>query len=505
MYLYYMNDLQPISTSSDTITISRQEYEKLLEAQAGYEHLKLELEKLKRMIFGAKSERFVPISPDQLTLFDLPQQAKEEDNQETITYNRRKPEQEKPAGHGRLALPAHLPRVEHVIEPAEKVEGAKKIGEEITEVLDYKPGKLYVNKYIRPKYALPDKQGVIIGELPSLPIPKGNAGPGLLAYITVSKFTDHLPFYRQAQRFKREGVQLSESTLNGWFSAGCHLIEPLYEKHKQLVQGVSYLMADETPIPVLTKDKPGATHKGYLWAYYAPIERVVLFDYRKSRGREGPLEFLKDFKGVLQTDGYEVYKIFDNKPEITLLACMAHARRKFDEAIKNDKVRAEFMLKQIQDLYAVERKAREGNVSFEERKALRQKESVPILEEMEAWMKKEIIKVLPKSAIGIAIAYTLSLWPRLLRYADDGRCEIDNNLIENSIRPIAIGRKNYLFAGSHEGAERAALMYSFLGTCKQHDVNPFNWLRDTFAKFPDCKISQIENYLPHNWKSEPVQ
>jgi transposase len=492
-----MNDLQPISTHSDSITISRQEYENL---NFEIERLKLELDKLRRMIFGAKSERFVGATPGQLSLFDIPQEAKVEKDEETITYTRKKPEQEKAVGHGRMALPSHLPRVEHIIEPADKIEGAKKIGEEITEVLEYKPGKLYVNRYIRPKYVMPENKGIIIGELPSMPIPKGNAGPGLIAHITVSKFVDHLPFYRQVQQYKREEVQLSESTLNGWFSAGCNLIEPLYEKHRQIVQGVSYLMADETPIPVLTKDKPGATHKGYFWAYYSPVERLVLFDYQKTRSREGPLGFLKNFSGILQTDGYEVYKIFDHKPEITLLACMAHARRKFDEAIKNDKARAEFMLKLIQKLYVVERKAKEQDLSYHERKALRQIESIPVLNEMEEWMKQEIIKVLPQSAIGKAIAYTLNLWPRLKRYVDDGRSEIDNNLIENSIRGIAIGRKNYLFAGSHEGAERAALMYSLLGTCKMHNVNPFNWLRDVFANLPECKTSMLESYLPQNWK-----
>lgn len=500
-----MNDLQHISTHSDIITLTRQQYDELMNEKINLnvenERLKLELDKLRRMIFGAKSERFVSVSPDQLSLFDIPQQAKEEDKQETIIYTRRKPEQEKPVGHGRMALPSHLPRIEHIIEPADKIEGAKKIGEEITEVLEYKPGKLYVNRYIRPKYVMPDNKSIVIGELPSMPIPKGNAGPGLLAHITVSKFIDHLPFYRQVQQFKREEVQLSESTLNGWFSAGCNLIEPLFEKHKKIVQGVSYLMADETPIPVLTKDKPGATHKGYLWAYYSPVERLVLFDYQKTRSREGPLEFLKDFRGILQTDGYEVYKIFDQKPEITLLACMAHARRKFDEAIKNDKVRAEFMLKLIQKLYGVERKAKEHELSYQERKALRMDEANSVLEEMYIWLKQEIIKVLPQSAIGKAIAYTLKLWPRLQRYVDDGRSEIDNNLIENTIRPIAIGRKNYLFAGSHQGAERVAMMYSFLGTCKQHNVNPFNWLQAVFTNLPDCKMSKLNSYLPQNWKT----
>jgi transposase len=495
-------------TSSDQgqIILDKQDYENLLKEKVNLEikveYLNLELAKLRRMIFGAKSERFVPISTDQLALFDLESKQKQEPQSETISYTRNKPEQKSTTGHGRLLLPAHLPRVDHVIEPEGKVEGAKKIGEEITEVLEYTPGKLYVNRYIRPKYVLPEEKGIVIGMLPSLPIPRGNAGAGLLAHIMVSKYVDHLPFYRQVQQFKREDVQLSESTLNGWFTGGCKLIEPLYEHHKKQVQQAQYLMADETPIPVQTKDKPGSTHKGYLWVYYAPLERMVLFDYRKSRSREGPVEFLKDFKGILQTDGYEAYRIFENKQGITLLACMAHARRKFDEAKGNDPERSQYMLALMQQLYALEREARERELSHEDRQQLRQEKSVPVLQQMERWMKQEIQKVLPQSAIGKAIAYTLSLWPRLIRYTEDGRAEIDNNLVENSIRPVAVGRKNYLFAGSHEGAGRAALIYSMLGTCKQHNVNPFLWLRDVFTCLPEAKQSQLNRFLPQNWSSK---
>ena len=491
------------STETDQV-VSRQEYESLVnkyaELQLKNEYLQHELDKLRRMIFGAKSERFIPTSPDQLTLFQVQEQPAPEPQKETITYDRKKRVNNDRVGHGRMPLPAHLPRVDHVIEPDETVaEGSKKIGEEITEVLEYVPGKLFVNRYIRPKYKLPEEKGIVIGLLPSLPIPRGNVGPGLLAHITISKFVDHLPFYRQAQQFRREGIQLSESTLGGWFAGGCKLMEPLYERHKKLIQGVSYLMADETPIPVLTHDKPGATHKGYLWVYYAPLERLVLFDYRKSRGREGPKEILENFRGTLQTDGYEAYKIFEQKQGVTLLACMAHARRKFDEAKGNDRSRSEYMLTQIQQLYQVEHEARQKGLSYDERKELRQAKSVPVLQQMEKWMKEESIYLLPKSAIGMAVAYTSSLWPRLIRYTDDGRVEIDNNLVENTIRPVAIGRKNYLFAGSHDAAQRTAMIYSLLGTCIQHNKNPFNWLSDTLTNLPDCKISNLDKWLPQNY------
>lgn len=489
------------------VILSKSDYENLLskyaESQAKTEYLQHELDKLRRMLFGVKSERFVPVSADQLSLFQVKEQPAPEPQTETITYEREKPGKNVPAGHGRAPLPAHLPRVDHVIEPVEAVvEGAKKIGEEITEILEYVPGKLFVNRYIRPKYKLPEDKGIVIGHLPSLPIPRGNVGPGLLAHITVSKFVDHVPFYRQMQQFKREGIHLPESTLGGWFAGGCSLLESLYERHKELVQKANYKMADETPIPVLTQDKPGATHKGYFWAYCAPLERLVLFDYRKGRGREGPLEILKDFRGTLQTDGYEVYKIFEQNPDIVLLACMAHARRKFNDAKDNDKKRAEYALGMIQKLYKTEQYAREMCLSHDERKALRQEQSVPVLEQIETWLHEEFIRVLPKSAIGQAIAYSISLWPRLKRYVDDGRYEIDNNLIENTIRPVALGRKNYLFAGSHNAAQRTAMIYSFLGTCKLHDKNPFLWLRDVLTNLPDCKISDLDIWLPQNYSPQ---
>lgn len=497
------------NAEKEQVILSKQEYEDLMNLVKNYAdlqeknlYLQQELNKLKKMIFGTKSERFVPVSPDQLALFDTPAESPAEPQQETITYTRQKSQQEMPAGHGRVPLPESLPRVNIVIEPENIPQGAKKIGEEITEVLEFTPGKLFVKRYIRPKYLLPQDQGITIGLLPTLPIPRGMVGPGLLAHLIISKYADHLPFYRQVQMFKRDGISLPESTINGWFTQGCQWLEPLYEKLKELVQKSCYLMADETPIPVLTKDKPGATHKGYFWDYGSPLERLVMFDYQKGRGREGPTEMLQPFQGMLQTDGYEGYAVFDHREGITLLACMAHARRKFVEAKDNDKARATHMLALMQKLYATEAKAREQSMTHDERKALRQVESVPVLKEMEEWMKKEIMNVLPKSAIGKAIAYTLKLWHRLVRYVDDGRCEIDNNLIENTIRPIALGRKNYLFAGSHEAAQRAAIVYSLLGTCKLNDVNPQLWLTDVFTNLPDTRMSQIHKFLPNNWKPE---
>jgi transposase len=465
------------SNNIDTVIPTKEEYQKLIsenqKLQSELLYFKQELEKLKHLIFGSKSERFVPTDKNQLSLAIEAEEQTPEVSTEDISYTRHKIQENKQVGHSRMVLPAHLPREEHIIEPEEDVTNCKKIGENITEILEYTPGKLYVKRYVRPKYARPNEEGIVIGELPSLPIPKGNAGPSILAHLFISKFIDHLPFYRQRQQLKRQGMTLAESTINGWLRSSCGLLDPLDNLLKIFLLKEDYLMVDETPIPVLSKDKKGSTHKGYLWVYYSPIRKIVYFDYQHGRGREGPTAFLKDFKGTIQTDGYKAYDIFDTLPDIQLLACMAHVRRKFDEAKSNDKPRAEYMLTQIQQLYKIERQASEEKLTHEQRKQLREEKALPVLNLMEQWLKNEIIQVLPKSSIGQAIAYTLNLWSRLIRYIDDGRFEIDNNLVENSIRPVAIGRKNYMFAGSHEGAKRGAMMYSLLGTCKKNNIEPY--------------------------------
>jgi transposase len=459
-------------------------------------YLKQELAQLKRMIFGSKSERHLGCDPSQLSLgLGVEAVAPPEKETEQITYSRSKPDNKKGTAI-RLALPAHLHREEHIIEPGEDITGARKIGEVVTEVLEYTPGKFYVEKYVRTKYVLPKEERIVIGELPSLPIPRGNAGAGLLAHLLISKFVDHLPFYRQVQQFKRQDIDIAESTISGWFTASCRLLEPLYERLVSRVQQSSYLMADETPIPVQTKDKPGSTHKGFHWVYKAPVDKLVCFDYRKGRGREGPEEFLESFRGMLQTDGYVAYDIYEKRDGITLFGCMAHARRKFEKAKENDPERAKYALECMQKLYMTEREAREKDLSPEQRKELREEQSLPVLQELEKWMKEQLPDVLPKSSIGQAIAYTLGLWPRLTRYTQHGQVEIDNNLVENSIRPVALGRKNYMFAGSHEAAQQAAMIYSFLGTCKINNIEPYGWLKNTLQRLPDHSIQKLDELLP---------
>lgn len=459
--------------------------------------LESEMAQLKRMIFGSKSERFVPIiEAQQQLLFDQPVEQEIEVKQEDINYTRTKITVKKKEHKGRGLLPKHLPRIEYIIEPIENTDDLVVIGKEITEELEYTPGKFFVNQYIRPKYAKANKQGVLIASLPSRPIEKGIAGPGLLASILIEKYVDHLPLHRQIQRFKRENIHIAPSTIGDWVKYSCELLTPLYDVLKQQVMSSNYIMADETPIKVLDKDNENGILQGYYWGYRSVLTNQTLFDFRPSRSKDGPREIMKEYKGFLQTDGYKVYDEFDKREEITLLHCMAHARRYFEQALDNDKVRAEYFLKQIQLLYAIEKKAKAENYSFDDRHKLRQKESVPILTQIDQWLKDNIVYILPKSSIGKAIAYALVRWDKLSIYAQHGELEIDNNPIENSIRPIALGRKNYLFAGSHDAAQRSAMIYSFFATCKANDVEPYAWLKDTLTRIADHKVNKLYELLP---------
>ncbi len=463
------------------------------------ERLQAELAQLKKMVFGSKSERFVPeAAPEQTSLDfgDTVEAKKEEPVTETITYEREKnSNKSKPS---RQPIPAHLERVIHEIQPGEDVTGLVKIGEEITEELEYVPGKLFVNKFVRPKYVKPEgeKTKVLIGNLPERPLPKCIAGPQLLAALIVAKFIDHLPAYRQSQMFKRMGVDLPDSTLVDWINRTGKLLKPLYEAHKRLTLSASYLQADETPIGVLESNNPGSLHRGYHWVYHDPVKRVVLFDYRPGRGREGPKEILKNFKGHLQTDGYGVYEEFGKREGITLLHCWAHARRKFADAEESDRARAHYVLQEIQKLYALEREIKEQNLNEDQTVALRTEKALPIIEGLKKWMIAAITGVLPKSPMGKAIEYTLTRIEALKVYTFYGKLKIDNNLIENAIRPVALGRKNYLFAGSHEAAQNAAMFYSLFATCKAKGINPYEWLADTLKKIASHPINRIEELLP---------
>lgn len=279
-------------------------------------------------------------------------------------------------------------------------------------------------------------------------------------------------------------------------SSTCTLITPLYEALKKLVLQSPYLHADETPIKVLDKDKQGSTHRGFYWVYHNSLDDLVFFDYQQGRGREGPQQVLEGYSGYLQTDGYNVYNIIAEQTEATLLHCWAHGRRYFYDALQSDPEQAQHGLSLIGKLYDIERQAKEEGLPFDQIKELRESQAAPVLNELKAWMTQGYMTAKPKTPIGKAFGYCLERWDKLTIYTTDGRLNIDNNPVENSIRPVAIGRKNYLFAGSHEAAKRSAMLYSLLGTCKLHGINPFEWLRDSLQKINDHPINRIHELLP---------
>lgn len=490
------------AVSAQPLTCLQQENARLLadneRLQAEKELLQQELKEIKRVVFGQKRERFVPTAPPNQLSLDLGAGSSEPAVlvHQTVHYERLVRQAAKKAS--RQPFPAHLPRVEVVIEPEQDVSGMRKIGEEITEELDLKPASLFVRRYIRPRYVSMEET-FHMAPLPSRPIEKGMPGPGLLSQLIYDKFSSHLPFYRQVQRYEQLGMKIPVSTLEGWFEAACSLLEPLYEALKTWVLSSNYIQCDETPLPVLDKQKKGETHRGYHWIYHGVESKLVLFDYREGRGREGPLQLLKNYQGYLQTDGYAVYEQFESRADIVLVGCMAHARRYFEHALDNDPPRAERVLLWMQQLYALERQAREQHLSAEHRYALRQAQARPVLDALENWLLTERLQLLPKSAIGKAIFYLIPRFNKIAMYLEDGRLEIDNNLAENLIRPVALGRKNYLFAGSHAGAKRAAIVYSLLGSCKLHNINPHEYLMDILQRLPLQPVNKLQELLPPFW------
>jgi transposase len=457
-----------------------------------------ELAQLKRLVFGTTSERYEPTSPDQTDLFGHSAEEETETaaEEKTTTTTQEKKKRKKPA---RQVLPSHLPREEVIIEPEADTTGLKRIGSEVTETLDFHPARLVVIRTVRPKYADPKdpSRGVIIGKLPVRPIPRGIAEAGLLASILVDKFADHLPLYRQVQRFARHGLTLASSTIGDWTAQAATLLEPLYEALAEEARRSDYLQADETPIQVQDPAKKGKTHRGYYWLYHDVLNGLVVMDYQRGRGRAGPRKWLAGYEGALQTDGYTVYDEFFAKEEITPHGCMAHARRYFFEAKDSDPEWADHALVEIQKLFAIERTLKESGASHEKRLRVRKEKAAPLLENLKAWVEER--RGLPRSPWGKATHYCLAQWDKLTEYTNDGRVEISNNGIENAVRPIAIGRKNFLFAGSHDAAQRAAVVYSLLATCKKHGVEPLAWLTDVLGRLPDYKLNKVAELLPHRW------
>lgn len=483
---------------------------RLLADNARITQLEAELTQLKRLIFGQKSERFIPDSNSAQMALDLgvAQEQPQEDELEKISYERKKGKKKNGTHPGRKPLPSHLRREERIIEPDLDTTDMLRIGEEVTETLQYKAAELYVLREIRPKFLEKrvDQTGtehskIHIAPQPERPLPKTIAGVSLLSHILVSKYLDHLPLYRQRKIFTREGVRIPTSTLSDWVASVCDLLEPLYQLLRREVLKQIYLMADESRIQVLDSAKKGKSHRGFMWVCYAPLVKLVLFDYQQGRTNEHGQAVLSSYQGFLQTDGYPVYdSLFEKNKQVELLSCMAHARRYFEKALQNDKEKASHAMSLIQELYKIERQAKEQQISFEERKKLRQDKALSILNALKSWAIKTYPEVLPKSSIGKALEYYLKREEKLRIYTQDGRLEIDNNLVENSIRPLALGRKNYLFAGSHKGAERAAMIYSFLGSCQKLEINPGEWLSDTLEKIAQHPVNKLEQFLPSNWE-----
>ena len=472
--------------------------------------------------FGKSSEKHIAEDPNQrkidwsgLDVLEEEQVAIKEAEKELIEYERRKPEREKGKAL-RQPLPEHLRREVEVIEPEGVQDNWVRIGEEVTEILEHKPGEIYVRRIERPKYAVKQSAGeetivnepeelpaVRIAPLPLLPLPRSNAGPSLLAELMMNKYFYHLPFHRQIAIFKMVGVRLPASTVNGWFQGGSDLLRALYLRLKELVLASDYIQVDESTIPVINNEKHKAS-KAYLWMVRSVMNNLVFFHYDKgSRAGKVVVDLLKNYQGAVQTDGYQAYSIYEQKQGVLLLGCWAHARRKFSESIEEDKAGAEYALAQIAKLYQVEEMAADQEMDYGQRAELRKRLAYPILCAFEKWIVGYYPKALPGGRMSKALAYTYNLFMRLSRYHLDGRYLPDNNLAENAIRPLAVGRKGYLFCGNHEAAENAAIMYSLLGCCKASDVNPREWLTDVFSKIALYNSNynlDLADLLPHHWK-----
>lgn len=483
--------------------------------------LEYELTWLRKKLFGKMSERFINSDPDsrQLDIFgeqlsdnereELERAATQEQELITRTVTANKPRTP------RKDISFEGLRVEEtIIEPEGlNFEEYVCIGTEETNRLAYKPAEFFVKRTIRKKYALKNqltelederekRPSVVIAPLPDSPIHKCMADTTLLTEIIIQKYLYHLPFHRQIARFGDLGVRISSSTVGDWFSQSCELLRPLYDHLRRRVLSTDYIQVDESTLPVIDNEKRRAV-KGYLWVVRNPDNGEVFFHYdRGSRSEKTALVLLHGFNGAIQSDGYQVYNRFEALDGKLMLGCWAHARRKFDEALAENKKLATEALLQIQSLYAIEREADEMGATVEQRGELRRTKAYPLLVTFEKWLYDNYTTLLPQSRTAKAISYTYSIFPKLSRYHLNGRYRLDNNLVENAIRPLAIGRKNYLFCGNSDAAIRAAMVYSLLGSCKAAGVNPAEWLEDVLSKIYSYtkENRNMEELLPHLWK-----
>ena len=476
---------------------------------------------LKRQLYGGKSERYINPDPQarQLELFEgvdlLPGEkeaaakAEKEIRLEKEVRAKRMEKARKTAV--RKSLPENLERkIEHLYPQGYNPEEWDLLDEKeplYTEVLMKEPTRFYVLRTYRHKAIRKADHLIVTADCPVKPIAKSYASSSLLADLMVDKYVDHIPFYRQHKQFERLGMKIPEPTILGWFQQVSDLLMPLHFRLWELMKETDYLQCDETTLPVVRNDKH-KTVKGYIWLVRDPMSGRQYFYWDKgSRSGEVVLKLFNGYQGALQTDGYERYELLDGKKGVILLSCWAHARRKFSDAIKNDKERAEKALEQIQLLYEVERQIKDQALSFEDAAKLRVRLAYPIMVRFEKWLVAEHAKVIKGSPIEKAILYTYNRFNKLSRYHLDGRYNIDNNGIENAARPVAVGRKNYLFCQNDDTAESTAIMYSFMGCCKAAGVDFRTWMiyfLDHVHDYDQDYNKDIADLLPDNLKAMGV-
>ena len=471
---------------------------------------------LKSQLFGRSSEKTdaADTNPDQAWLFNeaeaLLKAAATAPHSITIPAHERRQ-------RGRKRLAASLPRIEivHDLPDAEKFCAAdgtalERIGEEIAEQLDFKPAQLRVIRNIRPKYACPCcRQGVKIVPVPLQLLPKSLATPALLAQITTSKFVDGLPLYRQEAQFDRLGVSLGRATMAGWMiQLGAMHLVPIINLMNECLLDQPLIHCDETRLQVLKSDKaPTADHWMWVRAAGPPGRRIILFDYDASRGGAVPLRLLQGYQGILLTDGYEPYDRLATALNLVHAGCMAHARRRFEEARKAHSTdsHARVALDFIRELYLIERSlwGREQPLSAEQRVLVRAERSAPIINQFHAWLEALAPIVLPQSLLGRALYYALGQWPKLIRFLTHGEVPLDNNRCENAIRPFVIGRKGWLFSDTVKGAVASANLYSLVESAKANGIEPHAYLSQLFTQLPYAKtVNDFEALLP--WNVQPA-
>ena len=460
-----------------------------------------EIARLKRWMFAARSER---MDPAQRALFE---EAMTEDiaalevQLDALSEPTPAPPPRNPPK--REALPDHLPRVETRHEPdscqcAACGSTLVPIGEDVTELLDCEPVRFFVQRHVRPKYACRSCQTITVAPVPPAIIDRGRPAPGLLAQVLVSKYADHIPLYRQEQIYERSGVKLPRSTQASWVGACGVALMPLVAAMKVELLALPVLHADETPVAQLD---PGAgkTHRAYLFVYRSadPDTDITIFDYCQTRSGKHAARFLGDWRGALMVDEFGGYQgLF---PKITELACLAHARRKFNDLVKSkSSTRAHEVLEPIAQLYHIDAIAK--GLDLPQRCAYRRQHAAPILDRIRQWMADLRPTVADGSGLANAIDYMQRRWPALIRYLQDGRYPIDNNSVENAIRPIALGRKNWLYTGSEAAGERAAAIMSLIATAKNNGHDPHAYLRDVLTRLPTHPDRRIGELLPHRWK-----